>query len=110
MKSCIRLCLGIAMISLTTGCYCYGPYCPLLGWNWGGAGGGCPGGNCGMQPGYGAPAYGAPMMGPQGYIQPYDASMSAGVPMAPQTSYAAPTYTYSYPATAAAPLESLPTY
>lgn len=108
MKTYLRLCLGIALICSFTGCYCNGPYCPLLGWNWAGSPG-CAGGVCGPQ--YGAPAYGQPMMGPQGALPTYDPGMAAGMPYyAPQTSYMAPSYQYSYPATAAAPLESLPTY
>ena len=91
--------LGLALITLTTGCQCgrlnncggcnYGPSLAPFG-----GGGGCSSGNCGA--GVGAPTY-----APQGAYNSYDTYQStAGAPVIQGT----------VPTTAYAPLDPLPMY
>ncbi|QDT95725.1 hypothetical protein [Gimesia aquarii] len=87
--------LGLALITMTTGCHCgsrcggyYGPTAPF------GGGGGCSSGNCGT--GLGAPTY-----APQGAYNSYNTYQStAGAPVIQGT----------VPTTAYAPLDPLPMY
>tara|TARA_R110002095_G_scaffold167186_2_gene145021 strand:+ start:4506 stop:4799 length:294 start_codon:yes stop_codon:yes gene_type:complete len=89
--------LGLALISLTTGCQCgrYGSSCGSC--NYGPtmapfSGGGCSTGNCGV---------GAPTYSPQGAYNTYDTYQStAGAPVIQGT----------VPTTAYAPLDPLPMY
>jgi len=114
MKRSVFALLGLLAISFSTGCCgwwwpCgYRGYGPAYGVPQGGA---CPGGNCGVAPGQ---QYVPPQTS---YYHSYDSvqSVQSGVP-APEmvdgpVTYAPMGYpTLAVPRTAAAPLDSLPTY
>ena len=109
MKRSALVLLGVLAMSFSTGC---------CGWWWPGGhygysqgygtpyGGGCPGGNCGVNPGQ-------PFVPPQtSYYNSYD-SVQTGVPIpmtGPVTFAPAGYPTIAVPQTAAVPLDSLPTY
>ena len=95
MKRFAFACMSLCIVTAMTGCYCWNPYgCSGAQYGYG-AGGGCQYGNCGVQPSGSLP--------PGAFYQSYD-SVQAGLPTPVMS--AAP----GYPRTAAAPLESLPTY
>ena len=89
MKGFVALLLGLVMIATTTGCCCWNKPCaPYQS---------CPGGAC--------PPTGGVMYPPTSYgVSAYSPTAVAPIAAAPQTYYS------NYPATALAPLESLPTY
>jgi len=96
MKRVATLLLGLAMLMSFTGCYCYSPWMGGAGYPYGGGGGACGPGGC---------APGATFAPQTGYYQSYD-TIQAGVPFGPAPIAVAPVH----PATAFAPLDSLPTY
>jgi hypothetical protein len=110
MKKLFCLFAGVALMSFAVGCCCggggHGCYSPAPAY--GGYGGGCPTGNCGVAPG--AYPYG---VAPHGMLTPEVNSVQANYyPAASpilQNAYAQP-WGVTYPQTAFAPLEALPTY
>ena len=101
-----KLCLGLALMVAGSGCYCWSPYggCGYsngCGYNSGGYG--CQYGNCGVTP----PGVTTPSTPPGAFYNSYDSIQAAApTPAISAAPYGGP----SYPMTAAAPLESLPTY
>jgi len=87
---------GLALIVSSIGCCCSQGCQPYYGGG-GGFGGGCPTGNCPPAGGMVYPQQGA-------NYTPYNAYAAAPTMASPYGQYQA------YPATAAAPIESLPTY
>lgn len=120
MKKVSLLLVAVAMLTSASGCYCgYNGCWPSL-WgrsygpsNYGGYGGGCPGGNCGAAPG--VTPLGVPpgtYLPPQGAYQSYD-SIQAGYPVSatPGPVAIGPIVEPAgNPQTAFAPLNPLPTY
>ena len=112
MKKLALLFAGIATMSFAVGCHCgsCGGGCGTQGYGvpaYGYGGGGCATGNCGTAPG--AYPYG---LAPQGMLTPEVNSVQANYPIAPpvyHSTFAQP-WGVTYPQTAVAPLEPLPTY